>query len=98
MAADKERYQDDYFLQHGYKDEEEWNYNYDLLACKVDTMNEKLQGCKTLPIQYVFDDNEIPKHKRIKLLNDMINSMAVEFGERVSYGDFPEIKKIFDKN
>ena len=95
--ADQERYQDDYWDQYGYKDEEDWKYNYNLLAFKVDTMNEKLQGGRTLPIQYIFDDNDIPKHKRIKLLNDMINSLSVEIGERVAGGDFPNLKEMFDK-
>lgn len=95
--ADKERYLDDHWNQNGYKDEEDWKYNYDLLAYKVDTMNEKLQGGKTLPIQYIFDDNDVPKHKRIKLLNDMINSLSVEMGEAVANGNFPELKKMFDK-
>ena len=95
--ADKERYQDDYWDQHGYKDEEEWLYNYDLLAFKVDTMNEKLNRGQTLPIQYIFDDMDIPKHKRIKLLNDMINSLAIEIGESVANGEFPELKKMFDR-
>ena len=79
------------------KEQEDWGYTYDLLAFKVDTLNERLQGAKTLPIQYIMDDNDIPKEKRIKLLNDMINGLSVELGERVANGDFPGLKKMFDK-
>ena len=79
------------------KEQDDWGYTYDLLAFKVDTLNERLQGAKTLPIQYIMDDNDVPKEKRIKLLNDMINSMSVELGERVANGDFPELKKMFEK-
>ena len=78
-------------------DQDDWGYTYDLLAFKVDTLNERLQGTKTLPIQYIMDDNDIPKEKRIKLLNDMIDSMSIEIGERVANGDFPNLKKIFDQ-
>ena len=78
------------------KEEYDWGYEYDLLAFKVDTLNERLHGGKILPIQYIMDDNDIPKHKRIKLLNDMIDSLSIEIGERVANGDFPNLKKMFN--
>jgi len=98
--SDRERekeYGDLYWDQCGFKDLEEWKYNYDLLSYKVDTLNEMIQGKKTLEIQYIFDDNDIPKFKRIKLLNDMINSLSVEIGEATANGRFPELKEMFDK-
>jgi len=76
----------------------DFDYEYDLRCFKVDTMNKKLNGGKdVLPIAYIMDDNEIPKEKRIKLLDQMINSLAVEIGEAVANGDLPELKKLFEK-
>ena len=69
------------------KEREDWGYTYDLLAFKVDTMNERLQETKVIPIQHVMDDNNIPKEKRIKLLNDMINTLGSEIGKRVANGE-----------
>ena len=76
----------------------DFDYEYDLRCFKVDTMNTKMNGGnEVLPIAYIMDDNEIPKEKRLKLLDQMINSLAIEIGQAVANGDFKDLKKLFDK-
>lgn len=93
-VAEQERgNEDDFYTRCGYETREKWNYDHDLLCDKVDMMNRKLNEGMTLPIGFIMDQENIPLHKRIKLLNDMINSLAVELAEAVANGKFPELKK-----
>ena len=74
----------------------DYGYDYDLLCFKVDTLNHKISGTKNFPIAYIFDDNFIAKDKRLKLLNDMIDSLSVELGLLIAQGKLPELKDIIN--
>lgn len=87
----------EYWDQHGYKSEEEWMENYNLLCAKVDIMNRKLESAHTTDISIVLDTEKIPMYKRITLLQRMIDSMCIEIAEGVTNGKFPDLKHLLNK-
>lgn len=56
----------------------DFDYEYELLCFKVDTMNERVVKGKIMPIDYILDQECVPKKKRIKMLNDMIIYLSNE--------------------